>query len=205
MPNQTYYINSASKGQPYWLATSDLLPQSALQKMEEPQQLFRPSWDPSVWRTDRMLGWTSASISTTSETLMISVETNRGKLQSQTDCWLPDIKRGAIAVSPCYRQKMCRSCKETVTAIAAHLQTCFPAGNLVQRSIERASLYKVPLDVVCDVVEFFEHVKELQCQNPQQVCLFNGLLLTHTQFTLHHLNAIVPWREEHHCSCIYQQ
>ena len=104
--------------------------------------------------------------------------------------------------------KIRRSCKGTVTAIAAHLQTCFPAGNLVQRSIERVSLYNVPLDVVCDVVEFFEHVKELQCQcikAPQQVCLFNVLLLTHTPFTLHHLNAIVPWREEHHCSCIYQQ
>ena len=79
--------------------------------------------------------------------------------------------------------KMCRSCKGTVTAIAAHLQTCFPAGNLVQRSIESVSLDQVPLDLVCDVVRFFEHVKELQCQYikaPQQVCLFNVLLLTHT-------------------------
>ena len=78
---------------------------------------------------------------------------------------------------------MCRSCKGTVTAIAAHLQTCFPAGNLVQRSIERVSLDEVPFDVVCDVVGFFQHVKELKCtdiRDPQQVCLFNVLMLTHT-------------------------
>ena len=68
--------------------------------------------------------------------------------------------------------KMCRSCKGSVTAIAAHLQTCFPAGNLVQRSAERVSLVYAPLDVICDVVRFFEHVKELECQliqAPQQV------------------------------------
>ena len=79
--------------------------------------------------------------------------------------------------------KMCRSCKGTVTAIAAHLQTCFPAGNLVQRSAERVTLGCVSLDVMCDVVRFFEHVKELECraiEAPQQVCLFNVLLLTHT-------------------------
>ena len=78
---------------------------------------------------------------------------------------------------------MCRSCKGTVTAVAAHLQTCFPAGNLVQRSAETVTLVRVPLDVICDVVRFFEHVKELECQFievPQQVCLCNVLLLTHT-------------------------
>ena len=103
---------------------------------------------------------------------------------------------------------MCRSCKGTVIAIATHLQTCFPAGNLVQTSAERVNLVFFPLDVMCDVVRFFEHVKELQCQYieaPQQVCLCNVLLLTHTQFSLHHLNAIVPWREEHDCSFIYLQ
>ena len=79
--------------------------------------------------------------------------------------------------------KTYRSCEETVTAIAAQLQTCFPAGNLVQRSAERVTLVNVPLDVMCDVVRFFECVKELKCRNikaPQQVCLCNVLLLTHT-------------------------
>ena len=73
--------------------------------------------------------------------------------------------------------KMCRSCKGTVTALATHLQTCFTAGNLVQRSAERVDLVHVPLDVMYDVVRFFEHVKELQCryEAPQQVCLCNGL------------------------------
>ena len=79
--------------------------------------------------------------------------------------------------------KMCRSCKGTITAIAAHLQTCFLAGNLVHRSAERVTLVYVPLDVMCDVVGFFEHVKELKCTGigaPQQVCLCNVMLLTHT-------------------------
>ena len=81
----------------------------------------------------------------------------------------------------------CQRCvdlvKGTVTAIAAHLQTCSPAGNLVQRSAEKVTLVWVPLDVMCDVVRFFKHVKELKCTDiraPQQVCLFNVLLLTHT-------------------------
>ena len=70
------------------------------------------------------------------------------------------------------RSKMCRFCKGTVTAIAAHLQTCFPAGNLVQRSAERVTLVAVPLNVVFDAVTFFEHVKEMECRAikaPQQV------------------------------------
>ena len=45
----------------------------------------------------------SASISTTSETLVVSIEKDREKLQSQADCWLPDVKGDAIAhaVSHC--------------------------------------------------------------------------------------------------------
>ena len=46
----------------------------------------------------------------------------------------------------------------------------------MQTSLERVTLDKVPLDVVCDVVGAFEHVKELQCtgiKDPQQVCLCN--------------------------------
>ena len=79
--------------------------------------------------------------------------------------------------------EVCRSCKETVTAITAHLQTCFSAGNLEQTSAERITLVYVPLDVMRDFVRFFQHVKELKCTDiraPQQVCLFNVLLLTHT-------------------------
>ena len=82
-----------------------------------------------------------------------------------------------------------------------------PAGNLVQRSAERVALVHVPLDVMCDVVRFFEHVKELEChyiQAPQQVCLCNVLLLTRTiQFAS--FQCIFPWREEHDCSFIYLQ
>ena len=41
----------------------------------------------------------SASISTTSETLVVSIETDRGKLHSQANCWLLDFKGGAISVA----------------------------------------------------------------------------------------------------------
>ena len=42
----------------------------------------------------------------------------------------------------------------------------------MQRSIEKVNLDKVPLNVMCDVVRFFEHVKELEfrcIKAPQQV------------------------------------
>ena len=45
----------------------------------------------------------------------------------------------------------------------------------MQRSVERVTLSRVPLDVVCGAVEYFEHVKELKCEdieNPQQVRLY---------------------------------
>ena len=41
----------------------------------------------------------SASISTTSETLVVSIETDRGKLHNQADCWLLDVKGGAGGLS----------------------------------------------------------------------------------------------------------
>ena len=54
------------------------------------------------------------------------------------------------------------------------LPTRLPTGNLVQRSVEKVSLKWTPLDFVCEAVEFFGHVKELECRDitdPQQVCL----------------------------------
>ena len=44
----------------------------------------------------------------------------------------------------------------------------------MQKSVERVSLERIPLNFVCDAVEFFEHVKKLNCtdiSDPQQVCL----------------------------------
>ena len=43
------------------------------------------------------------------------------------------------------------------------------------RSVKRVTLSRVPLDVVCGVVDYFEHVEELKCEdmkNPQQVRLY---------------------------------
>ena len=44
----------------------------------------------------------------------------------------------------------------------------------MQRSVERVTLWNVPLDLVCGVVDFFEHVEELKCWSisaPQHVRL----------------------------------
>ena len=45
----------------------------------------------------------------------------------------------------------------------------------MQRSVKRVTLEWVPLDVVCGVVDYFEHVEELKCEAisaPQQVCVY---------------------------------
>ena len=45
----------------------------------------------------------------------------------------------------------------------------------MQRSVKRVTLSHVSLDVVCGVVDYFEHVEELNCEdikNPQQVRLY---------------------------------
>ena len=45
----------------------------------------------------------------------------------------------------------------------------------MQRSVKRITLFRVPLDVVCGVVDYFEHVEELKCENikaPQQVFVY---------------------------------
>ena len=68
--------------------------------------------------------------------------------------------------------KMFRSGNGTLTLLSS-LPPCLPAGNLVQKSVKRVSLVRTPLDVVCEAVEFFGHVKELKCDNliyPQEVC-----------------------------------
>ena len=44
----------------------------------------------------------------------------------------------------------------------------------MQRSVKRVTLSWVPLDMVCGVVDYVEHVEELKCQcisAPQQVHL----------------------------------
>ena len=49
----------------------------------------------------------------------------------------------------------------------------------MQKSVKRGTLWYVPLDVVCGVVDYFEHVEELKCEgikDPQQVRLYNYIL-----------------------------
>ena len=45
----------------------------------------------------------------------------------------------------------------------------------MQRSVKRVTLWYPPLDLVCGVVDYFEHVEELKCEDikaPQQVCVY---------------------------------
>ena len=59
-------------------------------------------------------------------------------------------------------------------------------GDGTQENIENVTLSLVQLDVMCDVVEFFEHVKELQCMSisdPQEVSLLYAL--SHVPYQLH--------------------
>ena len=49
----------------------------------------------------------------------------------------------------------------------------FSVGGSAQECIESISLMYAPLDLLCDVVGIFEHVKELQCMditNQLEVC-----------------------------------
>ena len=51
-------------------------------------------------------------------------------------------------------------------------------GDGAQGNIEDVTLNWVQLDVMCDVVEIFEHMKELQCMgisDPQEVSLLYAL------------------------------
>ena len=48
----------------------------------------------------------------------------------------------------------------------------------MQRNVKRVTLWYVPLNVVCGVVDYFEHVEELKCERisaPQQVHLLVAL------------------------------
>ena len=49
----------------------------------------------------------------------------------------------------------------------------------MQKSVKRVTLLRVPLDLVCGAVDYFEHVEELKCEDikdPQQVCVYNYIL-----------------------------
>ena len=48
-----------------------------------------------MWHTDGWLGQLSTPVSTTSKTLVVSTETDRGSY-SQADCWLQDVEGGIL-------------------------------------------------------------------------------------------------------------
>ena len=68
------------------------------------------------------------------------------------------------------------------TVLKIYYDACLPVGHLVPRSVDKVtlSLPKFPLDVLCDVVPFCEHVNELECKNlkdPKQVCIYSTILV----------------------------
>ena len=55
----------------------------------------------------------------------------------------------------------------------------------MQRSVERVTLEGIPLDLVCGVVDYFDHVEELKCWSisaPQQVRLLFVLHRVYSAF-----------------------
>ena len=73
-----------------WVARS--LPLLECHTLRSPYvKLFCPCQGASVWYTDGWLGLLSASISTTSKTLAVSIETDRGSY-NLAGCWLQDVE-----------------------------------------------------------------------------------------------------------------
>ena len=66
--------------------------------------------------------------------------------------------------------------------VKAHYDACLPVGHPVPRRIDKVTLNltKFLLDVLCDVVPFYEHVNELECKglkDPKQVCIYSTILV----------------------------
>ena len=64
----------------------------------------------------------------------------------------------------------------------SYYDACLPVGHPVPRSVDKVtlSLTTFPLDVLCDVVPFCEHVNELKCEDlkdPKQVCIYSTILV----------------------------
>ena len=77
-------------------------------------------------------------------------------------------------VLPTVLYKGCQRCVDLEMEHSIFINPSSPTGNLVQRSVERVFLIGFPLHFVCEAVEFFGHVKELECKcirDHQQVCL----------------------------------
>ena len=61
-------------------------------------------------------------------------------------------------------------------------EACLPVGHPVPRSVDKVtlSLTTFPLDVLCNVVPFCEHVNELECEDlkdRKQVCICSTILV----------------------------
>ena len=68
------------------------------------------------------------------------------------------------------------------TVLKIYYDACLPVGHLVPRSVDKVtlSLTKFPLDVLCDVVPFCDHVNELEYMRvmyPKQVCIYSAILV----------------------------
>ena len=95
LPHQ-YGVGKAGGPKSYWDGNQWGPHPVILTKMEEPKTAVSPFSGSSVWRTDGGLGWLPASISATSETLVVSIENRQGKLQS-----------GRLLASRCQRGAFC--------------------------------------------------------------------------------------------------
>ena len=67
---------------------------------------------------------------------------------------------------------LCWQSRIWLYAVTYFVSSISSVGGSAQECKESITLLLVPLDVLCDVVGIFEHVKELQCviTNPLEVC-----------------------------------
>ena len=69
-----------------------------------------------------------------------------------------------------------------------HLHSSVGSGT--QEHMKNITMQSVPLDVVCDVLEIFEHAKEIQCtriSDPQEVWLLYAAMHTYISSFLSHV------------------
>ena len=96
----------------------------------------------------------SASISTTSETLVVSIETDRGKLHSQADCWLLDVKGVLLQ---CHTARLIGNCTHWIlcqTSLLQYIYTWLVWQSKVHKCIEAGAYYNKPNTVYvfgCDM------------------------------------------------------
>ena len=118
-------------------------------------------------------------------TIKLSHVVTQGTMFVRLQCALQCVQLHSTLIMCCSPALMC------VTGIASclfHLHSSVGGGT--QEHVKNITLERVSLDVVCDVVEIFEHAKEIQCthiSDPQEVWLLYAAMHTYISSFLSHV------------------